>query len=69
VSDDAPLKRLETAMFDAVREALTQVRMTRDKALEQLFDLLYGSNELPRHRKMGGAKASLRETTYDHAGP
>jgi hypothetical protein len=43
VPDDAPFKRAETAMFDAVHETLTKVRVTRDDALEQIFDRVYGS--------------------------
>jgi hypothetical protein len=30
-----------------VREALTQVRVTRDDALEQVFDRVYGSGGAP----------------------
>jgi hypothetical protein len=44
VPDDAPLKKAEAAMFDAVRETLTQARVARDDALERLFDRVYGSN-------------------------
>ena len=43
VPDDAAFKRAETAMFDAVHETLTKVRVTRDDALEQIFDRVYGS--------------------------
>lgn len=43
VPDDAPLKKAEAAMFDAVRETLSQARVTRDDALEQVFDRIYGS--------------------------
>ena len=43
VTDDAPLKKAEAAMFDAVRESLTLVRVTRDDALEHVFDRVYGS--------------------------
>ena len=43
VPDDAPLKRSEAALFDAVREKLTEARVTRDGALEQVFDRVYGS--------------------------
>ena len=46
VSDDAPLRKAETATFDAVREALTQGRTIRDDALERLFDRLYGSGAI-----------------------
>ena len=43
VPDDAPLKKAEATMFDAVREVLTHARTTRDDALEQVFDRVYGS--------------------------
>jgi Protein of unknown function (DUF3141) len=43
MSADAPLKKAEMAMFDGVRDALSQWRKTRDDALERLFDALYGS--------------------------
>ncbi len=44
VSNDAPLRKAEAAMFDAIREALSQGRTLRDEALERLFDRLYGSS-------------------------
>jgi hypothetical protein len=47
VPDEAPLKKAEATMFDAVRDILTQARMTRDDALEQVFDLIYGSRGAP----------------------
>jgi hypothetical protein len=47
VPDEAPLKKAEATMFDAVRDILTQTRMTRDDALEQVFDLIYGSRGAP----------------------
>ena len=43
LSADFPLKEAETAMFDGVRDALSQWRKTRDDALERLFDAIYGS--------------------------
>src|ERR1035437_3604604 len=47
VPDDAPLKKAEATMFDAVRETLTQARVTRDNAMEQVFDRIYGSGDAP----------------------
>ena len=47
VPDDAPLKKAEATMFDAVRETLTQARVTRDNAMEQVFDRIYGSRDAP----------------------
>ena len=47
VPDDAPLKKAEATMFDAVRETLTQARVTRDNAMEQVFDRFYGSGDAP----------------------
>ena len=47
VPDDAPLKKAEATMFDAVRETLTQARGTRDNAMEQVFDRIYGSGDAP----------------------
>jgi len=44
VPDDASLKKAEASVFDAVRQTLTNARVTRDNALEQLFDRVYGSN-------------------------
>jgi hypothetical protein len=44
VSDDAPLKKAEATMFDAVSSTLTHVRTARDEALERLFDRIYGSD-------------------------
>jgi hypothetical protein len=49
VPNDAPLRKAETAMFGAVREALTQGRTLRDEALERLFDRLYGSGTTLRN--------------------
>lgn len=43
VAEDAPLKKAEAAMFDAVRETMSRARVTRDDALEQVFDRIYGS--------------------------
>jgi len=45
--EDAPFKKAEAAVFDSVREALTRARVTRDDALEQVFDRVYGSNGEP----------------------
>jgi Protein of unknown function (DUF3141) len=45
VPDDAPLKKVEAAMFDAVRETLTHARVTRDDTLEQLFYRIFGSEK------------------------
>jgi Protein of unknown function (DUF3141) len=45
VPETAPLKMFEQAAFDGVRDALNQYRTGRDKALEQMFDWLYGSGE------------------------
>jgi hypothetical protein len=50
VPDAAPLKMFEEAAFDNVRDALNQYRMTRDKALERVFDWLYGSRAEPKER-------------------
>ena len=47
VSDNAPLKKSEGAVFDAISETLTHVRMTRDDALERLFNRVYGSGNPP----------------------
>jgi len=47
VPDDAPLKKAEAEMFDAVRETLAHARVKRDDALEQLFDRTYGSGGAP----------------------
>jgi hypothetical protein len=47
VSDNASLKKAEAAMFDAVHETLTHARTTRDDALEQMFDRVYGSAGAP----------------------
>jgi hypothetical protein len=47
VPDDAPLKKAEATMFDAVRETLSQARVTRDNTLEQVFDRVYGSGGAP----------------------
>ncbi len=49
VPDDARLKKAETAMFDAVRDALIQSRILRDDALQWSFDRLYGSGALSSH--------------------
>ena len=45
--DDAPLKKAEAAVFDSVRQSLIRARVTRDDALEQMFDRVYGSNGEP----------------------
>jgi hypothetical protein len=47
VPETAPLKLLEQTWIDAVHDALIQFRTSRDKALEQLFDWLYGSGADP----------------------
>jgi hypothetical protein len=50
VADESPLKRGETATFEAIGEALTQGRLIRDNALEALFEHLYGSGTAPSRR-------------------
>ena len=57
VSGDAPLKKAEMAVFDGVRDALSQWRKIRDDALERWFDALYGSvvgRGRPRNRANPG---------------
>jgi hypothetical protein len=48
IPDTAPLKTVEQAAFDAVRDLLIQFRTNRDSVLEQMFDCLYGSGLQPR---------------------
>jgi len=43
VPERAPLRMPEQASSDAVRGALIKFRTGRDRALEQIFDFLYGS--------------------------
>jgi hypothetical protein len=46
VPESTSLRALEEAAFDAVRDALIQFRTGRDKALERIFDFLYGSGSM-----------------------
>ena len=60
VSNDAPLKKAETVMFVAVREALTEGRTIRDEALERLFDRLYSSGAIRRNDATKRALAAVQ---------
>lgn len=48
IANDARLKRTETAISDAVRDALVAWREIRDAALERMFEGLYGSSNETR---------------------
>lgn len=58
--DDASLKKAEAAVFDSVREALSRARVTRDDALEQVFDRVYGSNGEPAGPATNGEEKAGR---------
>jgi hypothetical protein len=42
IAETAPLKMVERAAFDAVRDASTQTRASRDQVLKQTFGWLCG---------------------------
>lgn len=50
--DDAPLKKIEAASFDAIHDVLTQARTFRDAGLEQIFDHVYGGGSVQGHEGM-----------------
>jgi hypothetical protein len=44
ISDDAPLRKIEVATFDAIHDVLAQARAIRDAGLERAFDNIYGGD-------------------------